>query len=113
VCAPHDPQEGKELSHPDQNRDYARRDQESVLCVLSVNDTRTFQQNVTDSYRRRRASRNANRDHNDIRQCPHRYNAGKSVDAMEEALAARGLPCKHIVTHHDETLRREEQKYCS
>jgi len=32
---------------------------------------------------------------------------------VEEALATRGLPCEHIVTHHDETLRREEQKYGS
>jgi len=108
MCAPHDPKKGKQLSHPDQNRNNARRDQESVLCALSVTDTRPFQQNVTDAYRWGEASRNTNCDHNDIRQCPHRYNAGKSIDAVEEALAARSFPRKHVVTHHDETLRCEE-----
>lgn len=68
---------------------------------------------MTDAYRRRRASGKTDCDHNDIRQCPHRYDAGKSIDAVKEALAARGLPRKHVVAHHDETLRREEQKYGS
>jgi hypothetical protein len=30
---------------------------------------------------------------------------------VEEALAARSFPRKHVVAHHDETLRREEQEY--
>jgi hypothetical protein len=30
---------------------------------------------------------------------------------VEEALAARSFPGEHIVAHHDETLRHEEQEY--
>lgn len=104
VCAPYDPEAGKELAHPDQNRDYAGRNQGPVLCASEV-VIRPFQQNVTDAYRWRRATRKTNRDHNDIRQCPHRCDSEKSIDAVEEMLIARSLPCEHIVSHHDETLR--------
>ena len=107
VRAPHDSQEGKQLSHPDQDCNYARRDHEQILCVLLMTDARPFLNNVTDAYRRRRVCGKTDCDHNDIRQCPQRYNARKSIDAAEEALAARGSSCKHIATHHDATLRRE------
>jgi hypothetical protein len=60
------------------------------------------------AYRRRRMGTEADRNHHDIRECPNHYDAGDSVDTMVKALAARSFPCKHVVTHHDKTLRHEE-----
>ena len=69
------------------------------------------QHQVTDNaYRRRRVGGNAGRDHYNICKCPDRDDTGESINTAEEAFTACGFPCHHVVPHHDETLRHEEQK---
>lgn len=80
------------------------------MLNVSVVDTEPSHQSANDAYGRRRASGKTNSDHDYVRQRPNHYNFREGIDAVEEALATRGLPCEHIVAHHDEALRREEQK---
>jgi hypothetical protein len=65
-------------------------------------------QNMYIAYRRRGMCMKADRNHYDVRECPDYYDTRESVNTMVKALAARCLPCKHVVAHHDETLRYEE-----
>ena len=62
------------------------------------------------AYRWRSVGAKAHRYHYNIRKCPDCYDAGESVYAMKEVLTARSSSGKHVVTHHDKTLRHKEEK---